>query len=206
MYASDTWIKNQCRTRSFVDLIYPFKSTLIKKNNRPSSGLSSYGYDLSVGNVFLVAKRKSFFNRLTAELFPSLNRLIYKNIIIDPANIDPDIFTKVEADEILIPPRGFILAYAVEHISMPRNVSGMCIGKSTWARCATHALTTPIEAGWSGYVTIELTNFTDYPVRVCKGDGIAQLQFVISDDPCEVSYADRNGKYNEQPAMPVLPR
>jgi len=56
-----------------------------------------------------------------------------------------------------------------------------------------------------GNITLEITNTTDLPVRIYPGMGITQLQFFQSDEQCLVSYADRNGKYQNQPAEPVPP-
>ena len=186
-----------CSTGTKDDLIFPFNDSLVKIDGSPSRGLSSYGYDLSLGNKFLVA-RDDKDSRGSAMDF-----------VLDPRRYNPKAFVEYTVDDgdaFAINPGDFVLAYVREHINMPRHASGLCIGKSTWARCGILALTTPIEAGWAGYVTIELVNHNKRPVLLRPGDGIVQLQFVISNDPCAVSYADRNGKYQNQPPEPVIPR
>ena len=72
--------------------------------------------------------------------------------------------------------------------------------------CGLCVTVTPLEAGWEGYVTLELSNKTDSPIKLTPGMGICQVLFIHGNESCEVSYADRNGKYQDQPAEPVLPR
>ena len=72
--------------------------------------------------------------------------------------------------------------------------------------CGLCVTVTPLEAGWEGYVTLELSNKTDLPIKLTPGMGICQVLFIHGNESCEVSYADRNGKYQDQPAEPVLPR
>ena len=72
--------------------------------------------------------------------------------------------------------------------------------------CGLCVTVTPLEAGWEGYVTLELSNKTDLPIKLTPGMGICQVLFLHGNEPCEISYADRNGKYQDQPAEPVLPR
>ena len=72
--------------------------------------------------------------------------------------------------------------------------------------CGLCVTVTPLEAGWEGYVTLELSNKTDLPIKLTPGMGICQVLFLHGNEPCEISYADRNGKYQDQPPEPVLPR
>ena len=72
--------------------------------------------------------------------------------------------------------------------------------------CGLCVTVTPLEAGWEGYVTLELSNKTDSPIKLTPGMGICQVLFIHGNESCEVSYADRNGKYQDQPPEPVLPR
>jgi deoxycytidine triphosphate deaminase len=64
---------------------------------------------------------------------------------------------------------------------------------------------TPFEPMWEGYVTLEISNTTPLPARIYANEGIAQVLFFEGDEPCEVSYADRKGKYQGQQTI-VLPR
>jgi len=64
---------------------------------------------------------------------------------------------------------------------------------------------TPFEPGWEGFVTLEISNTTPLPARIYANEGIAQVLFFEADEPCEVSYADRKGKYNKQTGI-TLPK
>jgi len=57
---------------------------------------------------------------------------------------------------------------------------------------------TPFEPEWEGFATIELSNTSPLPVRVYANEGIAQLLFLEADEVCEISYADKKGKYQAQ--------
>src|SRR6266849_9152957 len=81
-----------------------------------SYGVSSYGYDVRVGRHF-----KVFTNARCA--------------VVDPKNFDPASFVDIEGDYCLIPPNSFALAETVEYLEIPRDVIGVCVGKSTYARC-----------------------------------------------------------------------
>jgi dCTP deaminase len=152
-----------------------------------SYGLSSYGYDLRIGNKF--------------KIFTNIN-----STVIDPKNFDERNFVEFEGDVCIIPPNSFVLAYSLEKIRMPRNVTGNVLGKSTYARCGISCLATPLEAGWEGHVTLEFANTTPLPAKLYAFEGAAQIEFFEGSDACEVSYADRKGKYMDQEAAPVAPR
>ncbi|MEI8300616.1 MAG: dCTP deaminase [Chlamydiota bacterium] len=175
---SDRWIKEMARNHGMIE---PFADSQIKEvDNRRviSYGLSSYGYDLRVGKQF-----KVFTN-------------IY-NTMVDPKNFQPDAFVDMEGDYCIIPPNSFALAMSVEYFRIPRDVLTLCIGKSTYARCGIIVNVTPFEPEWEGYVTLEISNTTPLPAKIYGGEGLAQVLFYRG-EPCEVSYADRQGKYMKQ--------
>jgi dCTP deaminase len=144
-----------------------------------SYGVSSYGYDVRVGRHF-----KIFTNARCA--------------VVDPKNFDPASFVDVEADSCLIPPNSFALAETVEFLEIPRDVIGVCVGKSTYARCGIIVNVTPLEPEWRGRVTIEISNTTPLPAKIYAGEGIAQILFLRTDAVCRTSYADKKGKYQDQ--------
>jgi dCTP deaminase len=163
-------------------MIEPFADRLIqeaKGKKIVSYGLSSYGYDLRVDTKF-----KVFTN-------------VY-NSIVDPKQFRDDAFVDIEGDTCIIPPNSFALAKSVEYFRIPRNVLTLCIGKSTYARCGIIVNVTPFEPEWEGYVTLEISNTTPLPAKIYAGEGLAQVLFFTSDQVCEVSYADRKGKYMKQ--------
>lgn len=150
-----------------------------------SYGTTSFGYDVRLADEF--------------KLFTSANCAI-----IDPKNFNEDIFVEKNGDSILIPPNSFILGRTVEYFIMPRDVFGMCLGKSTYARCGASVNVTPLEPGWEGHVTLEIANLTPLPIKVYAHEGISQFVFFKGSN-CKTSYADRNGKYQWQKGV-VPPR
>src|ERR1700745_3276795 len=147
-----------------------------------SYGVSSYGYDVRVGRHF-----KVFTNARCA--------------VVDPKNFDPSSFVDVEGDYCLIPPNSFALSETVEYLEIPRDMIGVCVGKSTYARCGIIVNVTPLEPEWRGRVTIEISNTTPLPAKIYAGEGIAQILFLRADAVCRVSYADKRGKYQDQKGL-----
>jgi len=64
---------------------------------------------------------------------------------------------------------------------------------------------TPLEPEWEGHVTLEFSNTTPLPAKIYAHEGVAQILFFESDEPCESSYKDRGGKYQGQLGV-TLPR
>lgn len=178
---SDRWIREQ----SLNGMITPFSEKQVREGVI-SYGLSSYGYDLRVSNEF--------------KIFTNVN-----SAIIDPKNFDERSFVTVEAESVLIPPNSFALARSVEYFKIPRDVLTICVGKSTYARCGIIVNVTPFEPEWEGFVTLEISNTTPLPARVYANEGLCQILFFRGDELCEVSYADRKGKYQKQQGI-VLPK
>ncbi|MFN8531008.1 MAG: dCTP deaminase [Anaerolineae bacterium] len=171
----DHWIRKMALEHKMIE---PFVDGL-KREGVISYGLSSYGYDMRVADEY-----KVFTN-------------VY-NEVVDPKNFSPQSFVDVKADHIVIPPNSFALARSVEYFRIPRKVLCICLGKSTYARSGLVVNITPFEPEWEGYVTLEISNTTPLPARVYSNEGIAQVLFLEADEECEVSYADRKGKYQAQ--------
>lgn len=193
---SDKWITKA--SQGDRPLIAPFinhsVSRLPSGHNVTSFGLSSYGYDLALGNKFKVLRKTS---NSTGARF------------IDPNNFDPYLFVDQEVqdgDVFVLPPGSFALGVTRERMIMPDDIMGVCMQKSTIARSALEVTVTPIEAGWEGWLTLELHNKTDLPIHLRPGMGIVQLMFFQGIEPCSVPYHARNGKYNNQEQAPVAPR
>lgn len=144
-----------------------------------SYGLSSYGYDLRVADEF-----KVFTN-------------VY-NTIVDPKSFDARSFVDVRGEACIVPPNSFVLSRSVEYFRIPRDVLTICLGKSTYARCGIIVNVTPLEPEWEGHVTLEISNTTPLPAKIYANEGLAQVIFLRTEEPCEVSYADRKGKYQAQ--------
>jgi dCTP deaminase len=166
-------------------MIEPFADRQVREGV-VSYGLSSYGYDIRVADEF-----KVFTN-------------VYSTMV-DPKNFDARSFVDMKTDVCIIPPNSFALARTLEYFRIPRDVLTVCVGKSTYARCGLIVNVTPFEPEWEGFVTLEISNTTPLPARVYANEGIAQVLFFQSDEPCEVSYADKKGKYQKQQGL-TLPR
>lgn len=166
-------------------MIEPF----VEKQNKDgviSYGLSSYGYD---------ARSSSDF-----KIFTNVD-----NALVDPKNFSEASFVDRKQDVCVIPPNSFVLTHTVEYFRIPEDVLVICLGKSTYARCGLIVNVTPLEPGWEGHVTLEISNTTPLPARVYANEGVAQFLFFKGSSACEVSYADRKGKYMGQKGV-TLPK
>jgi len=179
---SDKWIREHAVRDGMIE---PF----VDRQTRAGSisyGLSSYGYDARVAEDF-----KIFTNVDSA--------------IVDPKNFSSASFVDRKTDCCIIPPNSFALARTVEYFRIPRDVLVICLGKSTYARCGIIVNVTPLEPGWEGHVTLEFSNTTPLPARIYANEGACQFLFLQGNEPCEVSYADRAGKYMGQRGV-TLPK
>jgi len=179
---SDRWIKRMAREHKMIE---PFVETQVR-GSAISYGVSSYGYDIRVADEF--------------KIFTNIN-----NTVIDPKNFDPRSFVDVKTDVCIVPPNSFALARTIEYFRIPRDVLTICLGKSTYARCGIIVNVTPFEPEWEGTVTLEISNTTPLPAKIYANEGIAQVLFFQSDEPCEMSYKDKKGKYQAQTGV-TLPK
>jgi dCTP deaminase len=178
----DSWIRERSVNN---EMIVPFEEKQ-KRDGVISYGLSSYGYDARVSDEF-----KIFTN-------------------VDSATVDPKAFSQKgfvdrKTDVCVIPPNSFVLARTVEYFKIPRDVLVVCVGKSTYARCGIIVNVTPLEPEWEGHVTLEFSNTTPLPAKIYANEGACQFLFLKGDSVCEVSYADKAGKYMQQQGV-TLPR
>lgn len=187
MLLNDTSIRRLCIAHEmivpYVD--YSSKDKLAQKGQKKLSyGLSSYGYDARLANAF--------------EIFDNHSHPLG---VIDSKKWDPLLVEKrvFKPNELaILPPHSFALAHTVEYFRIPRNILVICLGKSTYARCGLIINVTPLEPEWEGQVTLELSNTTPFPLRVYPDEGIAQFLFFEASGGCEMSYADKKGKYQAQ--------
>ena len=179
---SDRWIREQALNHGMIE---PFSEKQIREGV-VSYGLSSYGYDLRVSDEF--------------KIFTNVN-----SAIIDPKAFDERSFVSVQAESVIVPPNSFALARSVEYFRIPRDILTICVGKSTYARCGIIVNVTPFEPEWEGFVTLEISNTTPLPAKIYANEGLCQILFYKGNEPCEISYADRKGKYQKQQGI-VLPK
>jgi len=179
---SDKWIRRMAREHRMIE---PFADAQVR-DGVISFGVSSYGYDMRVADEY--------------RIFTNIN-----STIVDPKHFDPASFVEHKGEACVIPPNSFALARSVEYFRIPRNVITICLGKSTYARCGIIVNVTPFEPEWEGFVTLEISNTTPLPARIYSNEGIAQVIFLEADEICEISYADKKGKYQAQQGV-TLPR
>lgn len=179
---ADRWIRKMAQEQRMIE---PFVENQVR-DGVVSYGLSSYGYDIRVADEF-----KIFTNVYSA--------------IVDPKKFDERSMIDFKGDVCVIPPNSFALARTIEYFRIPRSILTICVGKSTYARCGIIVNVTPFEPEWEGYVTLEISNTTPLPAKIYANEGIAQVLFFDGEDVCEVSYADRKGKYQNQQSI-LLPR
>ena len=182
MLKSDRWIRKMSIDH---DMINPFSEKQVRQGV-VSYGLSSYGYDLRVADEF--------------KIFTNVN-----SSVVDPKNFDEKSFVTIRTDCAIVPPNSFALARSVEYFKIPRDVLTICVGKSTYARCGIIVNVTPFEPEWEGFVTLEISNTTPLPAKIYANEGLCQIIFFQGDEVCEISYADRKGKYQSQKGI-VLPK
>ncbi|HPP66749.1 MAG TPA: dCTP deaminase [bacterium] len=171
MVLPDKWIVKNAKK----GLIEPFFETHLGKGIL-SCGVSSYGYDFVLADEFKVFTGKK---------------------PIDPKNPDPTCFIDFKGKICEIPASGFILGRSVEYFRIPRNVIGICFGKSTYARSGIIVYVTPLEPEWEGHITVMIANLAPVPNKVYAGEGICQVIFLSAKNMCEKSYADKKGKYQK---------
>jgi len=179
---SDRWIRRMATEHGMIE---PFVEQQVR-NGAISYGLSSFGYDIRVGDEY-----KVFTD-------------VY-SVVVDPKNFDPRSFVDIKADHCIIPPHSFALAATMEYFRIPADTLVVCVGKSTYARCGIIVNVTPLEPEWCGYLTLEISNTTPLPAKIYSREGLAQLLFFQGDEVPEVTYASRQGKYQDQRGV-TLPK
>ena len=184
MIKNDIWIE---KTAS-LGMIQPFESRLVRwidANPVISYGLSSYGYDI----------------RLSPRDFKIFRHI--PGTVINPKNFniqnleDAPLHTDTSGSYFILPAHSYGLGVALEKLEVPTNITVICLGKSTYARCGIIANITPAEAGWRGHLTLEFSNSSSADCRIYAYEGVVQLLF-LEGKPCRVNYETRQGKYQDQ--------
>jgi len=167
-------------------MINPFVPHAVRRTENGecvSYGLSSVGYDI----------------RLSEEFKRPLDRVSegYFRPVLDP-HFPGNVEWKLETHQNLVLQAGeMILCASLEYFNMPLDVVGICLGKSTYARLGLFVNVTPLEPGWKGQLTMELSNIGHVPLMIYAKEGIAQLLFFRVNRP-QTTYADKKGKYQGQ--------
>jgi dCTP deaminase len=152
-----------------------------------SYGLSQAGYDIRLSpKQFLIFDDAGLY-RHDAQLDP---KLADSTIPYEAALIHHQGSSYFE-----LSPFSFALGTSLELISMPKDVMGICQGKSTYARLGLVVNTTPAEPGWSGHFTMCFINPTPFPIRLYANEGVAQFLLIRLSSDVDQAYA---GQYQNQ--------
>jgi dCTP deaminase len=177
---SDTWIIKMAKKHRMIE---PFVKSQVCRDVI-SYGVSSYGYDVRIADEF--------------KIYTGSN-----NNTIDPKKFNQSVFKDFKGDICMIPPRGFILARTLEYFRIPRDILTICVGKSTYARCGIIVNVTPFEPEWEGFATLAISNTSDSQAKIYANEGIAQVVFLKAEKECNISYKDKNGKYQGQSGITI---
>ena len=188
MIKSDRWIIRMAQEKGLIEPFEPLQVKVVEtpQGARPviSYGVSSYGYDIRVAPSFKV-----------------LDPQHEHRGIVDPKNFDLSAYTDFTGDVCILPPHGMAIVQSLEYFRIPREVLVICQGKSTYARCGIQVALAPLEPEWEGRLTFAIANTNALPAKVYANEGIAQILFLGSDEVCQTSYADRQGKYQRQTVL-----
>lgn len=176
---NDRWIIMMAKK----GMIEPFAKEQVSKGVI-SYGVSSYGYDMRIADEFKIFDYK-------------------KTKIVDPKNFNNSHFIEFKGDFCEIPANSYVLARSIEYFKIPRDILTITCGKSTYARSGIFVNVTPFEPEWEGFVTISIANLSKRPAKIYAGEGIAQVIFLKAEDICEISYADKKGKYQAQKEITI---
>jgi len=179
---SDRWIRRMAEEHAMIE---PFETRQVR-SGVISYGVSSFGYDVRVGDEY----------KVFTDVF---------SVVVDPKDFDPRSFVDIKGDHCIIPPHSFALAATMEYFRIPPDVLVICVGKSTYARCGIIVNVTPLEPEWCGHLTLEISNTTPLPAKIYSREGLAQLLFFKGEEVPETTYAQRGGKYQDQRGV-TLPR
>ena len=100
--------------------------------------------------------------------------------VIDPATEQPELTREIVAEDgepFILHPGEFVLASTYEVITLPDDIAGRLEGKSSLGRLGllTHSTAGFIDPGFSGHITLELSNVANLPVKLYPGMKIGQL-------------------------------
>ena len=117
----------------------------------------------------------------------------HKYSVIDPSIEQPDLTRQVAVEaneEFILHPGEFVLASTYEIITLPDDIAGRLEGKSSLGRLGllTHSTAGFIDPGFSGHITLELSNVANLPVKLFPGMKIGQLCLIKLSSPAENPY------------------
>ena len=117
----------------------------------------------------------------------------HKYAVIDPAEDQPDLTRLVEPEgeePFVLHPGEFVLGSTYESVTLPDDVAARLEGKSSLGRLGllTHSTAGFIDPGFTGHVTLELSNVATLPIKLWPGMKIGQMCFFRLSSPAEAPY------------------
>ncbi len=141
--------------------------------------LGSSSLDLRLGNKFRIFSRteKSFIDIKDKKSFINLTKII----------------TKKDTESLVVHPREFILGITKESIELPSDITARIDGKSSLGRLGLiiHSTAGHVDPGFSGHLTLEITNIGNIPIFLYTDMRICQLIFETLSSPVEVLYKNK---------------
>ena len=136
----------------------------------------------------------------------------HKYPFIDPAEEQPDLTRGVEVDPgeaFILHPGEFVLGSTFELVTLPDDIAARLEGKSSLGRLGlmTHSTAGFVDPGFSGHVTLELSNVATLPIKLWPGMKIGQLCFFRLTSPSEHPYgSDKYGSRYQGQRGPTASR
>src|ERR1700710_611602 len=129
----------------------------------------------------------------------------HKYPFIDPAEDQPELTRLIEAkadEPFILPPGEFVLGSTFEQVTLPDDIAARLEGKSSLGRLGllTHSTAGFIDPGFSGHLTLELSNVATLPIKLWPGMKIGQFCFFRLSSPAELPYgsAQYGSRYQNQ--------
>lgn len=182
---SDIEIEYLAKTQDMISPYVDHKVSVVDDRRIPSFGQSSYGYDVTVSDRILIARDNP--DGLIMDIKKDQSKNFY----------EADIIQDETGTYVLMPPHSFALGSSVEYLKMPSDVTGLCQGKSTYARAGILVPPTVMEASWEGNITLEFVNNTGLFNKLYLNEGACQIIF-FKGNACKTPYNKIAGKYQGQ--------
>jgi dCTP deaminase len=117
----------------------------------------------------------------------------HKYAVIDPAEEQPDLTRLVEVasdESLVLHPGEFVLGSTYESVTLPDDVAARLEGKSSLGRLGllTHSTAGFVDPGFTGHVTLELSNVATLPIKLWPGMKVGQLCFFRLSSPADHPY------------------
>lgn len=136
--------------------------------------------------------------------FRLFTRALGESTQIDPSREQPDltyVLSREVGEAVVLAPQQFVLASSRERVTLGADLAARLEGKSSLGRLGlmVHATAGFIDPGFSGNITLEMSNISPWPIRLVPGMRIAQLSVFRLSSPAMVPYGLRRGsRYQDQ--------